>query len=458
MRDVVARCVYGVDLDPVAVDLATLALWLECEPLPLGASIRCGDALTAAFDWATAFPDAFPTRGPAGFDVVLGNPPFLNQLESATASSRVVNAQIADSLDGNLGPYTDISAAFLYRALRLTAPDGRIGLVQPQSVLAARDAGRIRSALSRSAALTAIWSSPTPVFEASVLTCALTFHVGAPQGPITIRHGPQFRVVGTRQLRAGELDGEWGMLIAPGLGIPDVHLGTRHGVVGDLASCTADFRDQYYGLAGYVRESDPGVDARALAPLITSGLIDPAEFRWGQAATTFHKVRWQAPAIDLRALRDDAALWRWAQGRLVPKVLVATQGRIIEAAVDEDGTRLPSVPTITVAADRDLLWHLLAVLLSPPVTAYAAARYAGTALSTNAIKLSARQVAALPLPAKSTVWDDAAALARSAQAAPDPAARARDLLAMGGLMCRAYGLPDRQLLPWWADRARRRRA
>ena len=28
-RDVVRRCIYGVDLNPLAVDLASLSLWLE---------------------------------------------------------------------------------------------------------------------------------------------------------------------------------------------------------------------------------------------------------------------------------------------------------------------------------------------------------------------------------------------------------------------------------------------
>jgi len=457
MNDVLSRCIYGVDLDPVAVDLATLALWLESRPTPLGDRIRDGDAITGEFDWQATFPEVFSVTGRAGFDVVLGNPPFLNQLESATASSRAVNAQIAATMDGNLGPYTDISAAFLYRAVRLTAPGGYVGLVQPQSVLAARDAGRIRRALTRSAALTALWASPSPVFDASVLTCALTLHVGSAQGPVQILTGPQFRSAGSRELSPGDLDGEWSFLIAPSLGIPEVHIGTRHGVIGDVATCTADFRDQYYGLAGYVVESDTGRDVHAFAPLITSGLIDPAEIRWARSSTRFRKTRWHAPAVDLAALRADAALWSWAQDRLVPKVLVATQGRVIEAVADERGVWLPSVPTITVAADGDLLWYLLAVLLSPPVTAYAAARYAGTGLTMTSIKLSAKQIAALPLPERTALWDRAADAARSAQTAPDEATRSAELRSMAELMCRAYGRQDQALLAWWDTRVSRRR-
>ncbi|MBL8617079.1 MAG: N-6 DNA methylase [Deltaproteobacteria bacterium] len=53
LRRVVGRCIYGVDLNPMAVELCTVALWMEAvEPgLPLGfldAHIRCGNALVGA--------------------------------------------------------------------------------------------------------------------------------------------------------------------------------------------------------------------------------------------------------------------------------------------------------------------------------------------------------------------------------------------------------------------------
>jgi hypothetical protein len=55
LRDVVRTCVYGVDRNPMAVELTKVALWIETvEPgKPLGfldANIRCGDALFGVFD------------------------------------------------------------------------------------------------------------------------------------------------------------------------------------------------------------------------------------------------------------------------------------------------------------------------------------------------------------------------------------------------------------------------
>ena len=51
----------------------------------------------------------------------------------------------------------------------------------------------------------------------------------------------------------------------------------------------------------------------------------------------------------------------WVDDLQVPKVLVATQTRVGEAAVDEVGTWVPSVPTIAVVAPAERLWAVAAV-------------------------------------------------------------------------------------------------
>jgi hypothetical protein len=66
LRDVVRACVYGVDRNPMAVELTKVALWIETvepgKPLGfLGANIRCGDSLLGVFDLkalADGIPDA----------------------------------------------------------------------------------------------------------------------------------------------------------------------------------------------------------------------------------------------------------------------------------------------------------------------------------------------------------------------------------------------------------------
>jgi hypothetical protein len=61
-RHVVERCIYGVDLDPLAVELCRLSLWIETmdRTLPfsfLDHKIKCGNALVGAwFDQFQHYP------------------------------------------------------------------------------------------------------------------------------------------------------------------------------------------------------------------------------------------------------------------------------------------------------------------------------------------------------------------------------------------------------------------
>jgi hypothetical protein len=110
------------------------------------------------------------------------------------------------------------------------------------------------------------------------------------------------------------------------------------------------------------------------------------------------------------------------------------------------------VPTLVCTPPADRLWHVLALLLAPPVVAYAAAHYLGTGLSAKSIKLSARQLAALPLPRRRGAWDRGADLARAAHATKTGAQRDRLLGQCAAQMCTAYGVTG-EVLEWWTARA-----
>jgi hypothetical protein len=213
------------------------------------------------------------------------------------------------------------------------------------------------------------------------------------------------------------------------------------GRLGDLARATAGFRGEYYGLIPHVRDCGPG------APLVTAGLIDVGVCRWGDAPARFAKRTFAAPRVDLVSLAAaDCAVFGWVQRQLRPKVLVATQTRVIEAVVDPTGAWVPSVPVISVRPHvDDDLWAVGAVLTAPPVAAWAAARYLGVGLGATVLKLSASQVLQLPLPVGP--WEGAAELLRRG-----------DVMGCAEAMCSAYAVPraqTRELMEWWTAGARR---
>ena len=481
-RDVVRCCIYGVDIDPIAVEICKFALSSSSQ----NHRICCGNSLLGStprqlaegdsadtgfqpFNWHLEFPQVFnggrtnPETGwSGGFDVIVGNPPFLNQLATSTAQPQKTAAFLKRRYPGVAGGYADTAAVFAELASQLVRPEGgRIGLVQPASILASADAGGARRNLAERGNLETLWIAAERAFEASVQTCAVVLR----NGPETVSELQRFKGLDFSELAPLRVDraqirgmDTWAPLIAEGFGIPRVDLDQSR-TLGEVLTATADFRDQYYGLAPFVEEADGSEpDGARWAALVTVGLIEPAELVWAKRPTRFNKVRYEAPIVDLDRLRAESDLGEWAANRLVPKLLLATQTRVVEVVVDEAGVLLPSVPVITVTTRDISLWHAAAALMSPPITAWAAARYMGAALSIDGLKLSASQVQNLPMPSVSADWDAAAELTREASGSASPPERTQRLIEAGALMCRAYGVTAAdQLMAWWTKRLTRER-
>ncbi len=414
------------------------------------------------FHWHAEFPEVFGESGIGGFDVLVGNPPFLNQLGALTASDTTTAHLQQILMDGAAAGYSDVAGRFLIRSLSLCKPGGRLGFVQPISLLSAADAMPIRQHLAREASLTSVWVSTEHAFEgASVFTCAVALTRDGPRrGLVSRAMNTSMDALPTLEVNHDELAAAetWSPMIAAALGIPEFQF-QASGTIGDLAIATADFRDQYYGLDGFLIESDCAagdqLSDEAYPPIVTTGLIDLAECCWGERPTKLLKQQWHRPRVDRRAMEARGSLGPWIAERLVPKVMLATQTRVVEVFVDEYGRFLPSTPLISVFAKHEQdIWKIASALASPVISALALQRYAGAALTTQAIKLSAKQSLRLPLPTDLQEWERAAELLRRAHAA-DSSAR-RDLLEQFGKAgIAAFQVPEdeaRGLLTWWLGR------
>jgi hypothetical protein len=281
------------------------------------------------------------------------------------------------------------------------------------------------------------------------------FEMGARQSPTVRRwRGTDAERAPDRDLPVGGRDGErtWAPLAADLLGTPSVEIADGP-TIGSIATATAGFRDQFYGVAPFVDAAE-GQPRRAIR-LVTSGAVDLVNDLWSRRETRFAGRVIQSPVVDVDRMRVDAAeLWSWATRVLVPKVVVATQTRVVELVVDETGEMWPSVPTIAVVAPREQLWQVAAALASPAVSAIGLARHAGAALASDAIKLSASQVLEMPLPVHGDAWRDGAAHLQAASAAAAMGEGTRwwsELDAFASAMTRAYDTSE-DVREWWLAR------
>ncbi len=347
--------------------------------------------------------------------MVVGNPPFLSQLGAETARGAADAARLRERFGDVVRAYTDPAALFLLRACDLAAPGGTVALVQPQSSLASRDAAGVRDAVAARARVEEIWFPEAPGFDASVDVCVPVLTVGA-TGP----------------------DVPW-----------SAHLARAHGVPGRRAVGTAARRStrrrpppgSAVSTTAWSSTCTKAMTAPTGVPLVTTRDDRPGARGVGRACRAHrraHLGRGRSSTCD--ALEGRAADWVRRTGG--PKLLVATQTRVVEVAVDDDGRWIPAVPLVVVLAPVERLWPLAAALAAPAVTAWSLARTAGRALSPRALKVTAALLRAVPLPVDEAAWDRGTEAFRSG-----------DLDGFVDAMAVAYGVGP-EVGAWWVERAR----
>lgn len=220
-RSILARNIYGVDINPASVEIARLAVWLHTarrdRPLShLDANIVDGNSLIGAefwegraldttdedeqervnaFDWAARFPQVF-ARG--RFDCVVGNPPYVK-----LQNFRKVHADMADWLTGAARPDRpppyhstrtgnfDLFLPFIERSLDLLNTDGRMGFIAPSLWLLNEYGEGLRRYIHRTRQLDRwIDFKSFQVFEEAITYTALQFYSRRPHDAIRLALAP----------------------------------------------------------------------------------------------------------------------------------------------------------------------------------------------------------------------------------------------------------------------------
>jgi len=456
-RAALLQAIHGIDIDPLATHLCRLALWLELSKAPEGHDSAhtpepLFDLLEANIVTADTLLDP---PGMETVDLLLGNPPFLNQVASSTARSRADTARLRERFGDSLRPYTDPAALFLQLGVESLRPGGRLGMVLPVSLLAARDAVAVRERVAEVASINSLWLDTEGIFEASVRTVAVTFDRKAPASPCR-------RFVGSAMTpkpehTAAPLESaSWGPVAASLVGVPEVQLSPTQ-TLGDFCEITAGFRDEYYAIAKAICEAKIA-DTQPARRVATVGLLDPAHLAWGGRPVKIARQTWHRPCVAHHA--DDPVLREVFSRQARPKLLVATQSKVLEAAVDHRGEYLALTPIIMVypkkaPADTDAIWRYGALLSSPVLSAWAAARSFGTARSLHAIKPSAALLREAPLPLDHTAWRASAHHYRAACTTNCAKDRNAALLLAAKDSCEAYQIEPAaatRLIAWWQSR------
>lgn len=185
--EILTHNLFGVDVNSESVEIAKLSLWIKTARRgkvldSLDANLRVGDSLIEdsnfayrnhGFEWKTAFPDIFAA---GGFDVVLGNPPYV-RMELIKTMKPWLEKRYEVVSDR-----ADLYAYFFERGIKLLKPDGRLGYISSSTFFKTGSGAPLRDFLRTKATLeTVVDFGDHQIFEGvTTYPAILTMRAGAP--------------------------------------------------------------------------------------------------------------------------------------------------------------------------------------------------------------------------------------------------------------------------------------
>ncbi|MDD5789348.1 MAG: N-6 DNA methylase [Spirochaetia bacterium] len=186
---------YGVDINEESVEITKLSLWLHTAKknrklTTLNGKIKCGNSLIddpsvageKAFKWEEEFPEVFGgnsrDKGQTdnakggenkhGFDVIIGNPPYVNMNNIKDENSKSFYKKNYKTMK----EMCDLYSLFTERAKFLLRKNGLLGFIFSNSWLGIKSFLTFREFLAKDVKVTRLVELPEKVFvDATVKTC-----------------------------------------------------------------------------------------------------------------------------------------------------------------------------------------------------------------------------------------------------------------------------------------------
>ncbi|SIR80221.1 N-6 DNA Methylase [Haladaptatus litoreus] len=397
-KKVAENCVFGVDIDPLAVELARSSVWLETGFWPVE-NLRVGDSLAETTNWPKLGQFVTEKRQRSGgnrrFDAVVGNPPYVRSRHISEGRKKALKSRF-DTVTGAF----DLYVPFVERMAKL---GGRVSCVVPNKWTTARYGRTLRDhLLDRHRLVELLDVSDVSVFaDASVYPLVVTVESGSgPTETIRVRQG---EAVGTGGIETEGIEtavetrlsrsfvDELGDRVIPvGIDPAFVSIAERlrheNDELGSHVSQTEGIH------TGNVRDKlvvdDPGPDCERL---VSGGNVSRYGVEWDGDWIRFDRSLIgddeYGSLRDRKVFEDDKLLLRDISERPV-------------AAYDDEG--LYALNTLySVRSESDLpLRYLLAVINSTVATCWFQQVYGGTHVSGGYLRFKPMFARRLPIPAE----------------------------------------------------------
>lgn len=407
-------CLFGLDVQPAAVAICRLRLlfiaWLTGADLDeTGAvvrrQIRCGDALDPCFYRADAAVLAPDWPGEAGFDLVVGNPPYVDSERMVQQGAQGLRRRLTQNMTLTRGNW-DLYIAFFEMGFRLLQQQGVLTYLTPDKWLAKPFGTALRTfALAR---LAFLCEAGRDLFRDAKVDAVFVGYSGMVRDTIEVGVWYQNRIQPRTSFRKTNLREPFRLdyLFSPDLAAIQAHNRLPHRlgqwVRIENACTTADA----YALKPLLREGEPAdAGSETVLRLVNTGTLAKFHHRWGQRKCTYLKHKYQYPVVD-RTSFETQLPQRYVARALAPKLIIKGL-TLLDAAVDFRGGLLPAKSTLllfTEVPETLSFWALL--LNSRRVRGYICERYRGSSYN-GGVNFTCDMLRDLPVP----VYPDASTCA-----------------------------------------------
>lgn len=378
-KHLITNNLFGVDINEESVEITKLSLWLKTanprEPLTyLDANIRLGNSLIAdsnisgatAFDWYQEFSSIMES---GGFDVVLGNPPYIDSEEMVRNGLEESRDFITNSYRFAKGNW-DIYIAFFERGFSLLNQAGELCFISPDKWISRSFGEALRAGLFDQ--ISYICEVGRGVFEDANVDAILTKLTSEKQGELEISRlsgdlVTQLRLCDKSTLTPGDaLD----QLFSPSLELL-IRLDGYPSKLHTVAECqNACATSDTYVLKELIADVErPQMRRENQYKVVNTGTIDRYVFKWGISPMTYLKEKYLCPVVDKQIFTETlgATYVRRAES---PKVIIKGL-TLLEGGLDLNAEFIPGKATLVIPhTDRQALKFVAAIVNSKLMSLY----------------------------------------------------------------------------------------
>jgi len=433
-RHAIQNCLYGVDIDPGAVEIAKLRLWLslvvdeeetkQIKPLPnLDFKIVTGNSLVGFpfksqgleeieklktrffeesdhdrkaelkrqidrtlgecfarskrslgydinFDFNVVFSEVFHAVG--GFDVVIANPPYIDS-EAMTKADGQLRKLIQDSYEMTRGNW-DIYIAFYERGFRLLGDHAGLSFITPDKWISKPfgDAMRINTTPN----IFSILKAGREVFETVNVDAIVSVFTKMPQPLLRIYEYVANKITPKRVVRKDTLKPPYAYdwLFSDFVDLL-IKIESHDEQLAKYGNCeNACATSDAYKLKPLIQEEPENEERDQYLRIINTGTIGKFVSKWGQREMVYLGNRYTRPVVNKERFQTHFPN-SYGTKAVKPKLIVKGLN-LLDACLDANGTIVPGKTTLLITSDNlEGLKFLLAIVNSTLAFFYLKEKY-----------------------------------------------------------------------------------